>query len=76
MHRAPLARWRAGCSVRYDGRGTSWQSTAHGWGKRDEDDLVALAVHAENPVAVLLVEVLDVAVSGLEDTKAQEGPTS
>jgi len=44
--------------------------TAHRWRKRDEDDLAALAVHAENPVAVLLAEVPDVAASGLEDTKA------
>ena len=29
-------------------------------------------MHAENPVAVLLAQVLDVAASGLEDTKAQE----
>jgi hypothetical protein len=44
--------------------------TAQRWGKRDEDDFAALAVHAENPVAVLFGEVVDVAASGLEDAKA------
>jgi hypothetical protein len=43
---------------------------AQRWGKRDEDDFAALAVHAENPVAVLFGEVVDVAASGLEDAKA------
>jgi hypothetical protein len=46
--------------------------TAHGWRKRNKDDLVTLAVYGENPVAVLLAEVRDVAASGLENTKPQQ----
>jgi hypothetical protein len=47
-----------------------FDGAAYGWGKRHEDDLVALAVHAEDPVAVLFAEVFDVAADGLADSKA------
>jgi len=42
-----------------------------GWGKRHQGDLVALAMHAENPVAVLLAEVVDVTAGGLEDPQPE-----
>jgi hypothetical protein len=45
--------------------------TAHGRGKRYEGDLVALAVHAQNPVAVLFAEVANVAAGGLEDPQPE-----
>ena len=35
--------------------------------QRDEHDLVALAVHAQDAVAVLLAEVVDVGSGGFED---------
>ena len=42
------------------------------WRQRDQDDLGALAAHAQHPVAVLLAEVGDVRGSGLEDPQAQQ----
>ena len=44
----------------------------HGGWKRDEDDLVALAVNLEHSVAVFLTKVLDVAAGGLEDAQPQQ----
>jgi hypothetical protein len=57
------ARPRAGCPV--DG-------AADGWRQRDQDDLGALAAHAQDPVAVLFAEVGDVPSGGLEDPQAQQ----
>jgi hypothetical protein len=42
-----------------------------GW-QRDQDDLGALAAHAQHPVAVLLTEVSDIRGGGLEDPQAQQ----
>ena len=42
------------------------------WRQRDQDDLGALAAHAQHPVAVLLAEVGDVRAGGLEDPQAQQ----
>ena len=42
-----------------------------GW-KRDEDDFVALAVHAENPVTVFFAKVFDVATRRFEDAESEE----
>ncbi len=50
----------------------SFDGSADSWGQRYEDDLVALAVYAENPVAVLFSEVVDVTACGLEDSQAEE----
>src|SRR5690349_357293 len=38
--------------------------------QRDQDDLGALAAHAQNPVAVLLAEVGDVGAGGFQDPQA------
>ena len=40
--------------------------------QRDEDDLVALAAHAQDAVAVLLAEVVDVGAGGLEDPQPEQ----
>ena len=45
---------------------------ADGRWQRDEDDLVALAVHAQDAVAVVFAEVLDVGAGGLEDAQAEQ----
>jgi len=42
-----------------------------GW-QRDEDDLAALAAHAERPVAVFLTEVGDVRPTGFEDPQPEQ----
>jgi hypothetical protein len=41
-------------------------------GKRHQGDLVALAVHAQHPVAVLFAEVANVAAGGLEDPQPEQ----
>ena len=41
------------------------------WRQRDQDDLGALAAHAQHPVAVLLAEAGDVRAGGLEDPQAE-----
>ena len=45
---------------------------ADGWRQRDQDDLGALAAHAQHPVAVLLAEVGDVRAGGFEDPQAEQ----
>ena len=40
--------------------------------QRDQDDLVALAVHAQDAVAVLLAEVVDVGAGGFEDPQPEQ----
>jgi hypothetical protein len=40
------------------------------WRERDQDDLGALAAHAQHPVAVLFAEIGDVRAGGLEDPQA------
>jgi hypothetical protein len=40
--------------------------------QRDHDDLVALAAHAQDPVAVLLAQVADIGAGGFEDPQAQQ----
>ena len=40
--------------------------------QRDQDDLGALAAHAQDPVAVLLAEVGDVRAGGFEDPQAEQ----
>jgi hypothetical protein len=42
-----------------------------GW-QRDQDDLAALAAHAQDPVAVLLTQVVDVGADGLEDPPTEQ----
>ena len=42
------------------------------WRQRDQDDLGALAAHAQDPVAVFFAEVGDVGAGGLEDPQAQQ----
>ena len=42
------------------------------WRQRDQDDLGALAAHAQHPVAVLLAEIGDVRAGGLEDPQAEQ----
>jgi hypothetical protein len=39
--------------------------------QRDQDDLGALAAHAQDPMAVLLAEIADVRAGGLEDSQAE-----
>jgi hypothetical protein len=45
---------------------------ANGGRERDQDDLGALAAHAQRAVAVLLAEVGDVRAGGCEDPQAQQ----
>ena len=45
---------------------------ADGWRQRDQDDLGALAAHAQHLVAVLLTQVGDVRAGGLEDPQAEQ----
>ena len=45
---------------------------ADGRRQRDQDNLGALAAHAQHPVTVLLPEVGDVRAGGLEDPQAKE----
>jgi hypothetical protein len=40
--------------------------------KRDQDDLGALAAHAQHPVAMFLAEVTDVGASSFEDPQAEQ----
>ncbi len=40
--------------------------------QRDQDDLGALAAHAQHPVAALFAEICDVRSGGLEDPQAQQ----
>ena len=40
--------------------------------QRDQHDLVALASHAQDPVAVFLAQVLDVSADGLEDPQPEQ----
>jgi len=40
--------------------------------QRDQDDLGALAAHAQHPVAMFLAEITDVGASGLEDPQAEQ----
>ena len=40
--------------------------------QRDEDDLAALAVDPQDPVAVFLAEVVDVGAGGFEDPQAEQ----
>ena len=40
--------------------------------QRDQDDLSALAAHAQDPVAVFLAEVGDVSAGGFEDPQAEQ----
>jgi hypothetical protein len=40
----------------------------YSWWKRDEHDLAALAVHAQDPVAVFLTQIADVRPAGFEDS--------
>ncbi len=40
--------------------------------QRDQDDLGALAAHAQHPVAMFLAEVTDVSASCLEDPQAEQ----
>jgi hypothetical protein len=42
------------------------------WWQRNQDDLGALAAHAQHPVVVLLAEVSDVRAGGLEDPQAEQ----
>ncbi len=42
------------------------------WRQRDQDDLGALAAHAQHPVAVFFAEIGYVRGSGLEDPQAQQ----
>ena len=42
-----------------------------GW-QRDQHDLVALAVHSQDAVAVSLTEFLDVGTGGLEDPQPEQ----
>ena len=42
------------------------------WRQRDEDDLGALAAHAQYPVAVFFAEVGDVRAGGFEDPQAEQ----
>ena len=44
----------------------------HCWRQRNQDNLGALAAHAQHPVAVLLVEVGDVRAGGFEDPQAEQ----
>ena len=41
------------------------------WRQRDEDDLGALAAHAQHPVAVFFAEVGDVSAGGFEDPQTR-----
>jgi len=41
------------------------------WWQRDQDDLAALAAHAQDPVAVFFAQVGDARAGGLEDPQAQ-----
>ncbi|WP_405072075.1 hypothetical protein OG558_22585 [Kribbella sp. NBC_01510] len=50
----------------------AFDGPANGWGKRNQGDLVALAVHAQIPVAVLFAEIFDVAAGGLEDPQPEQ----
>jgi hypothetical protein len=45
---------------------------ADGWWQWQQDDLGALAAHAQDPVAVLVAEVVDVCSGGFEDAQAEE----
>jgi hypothetical protein len=42
------------------------------WRQRDQDDLGALAAHAQHPMTVLLAEVGDVRAGGFEDPQAEQ----
>jgi hypothetical protein len=42
------------------------------WRQRDQDDLGALAAHAQDPVAVFLAEVGDAGAGGFEDPQAEQ----
>ena len=42
------------------------------WRQRDQDDLGALAAHAQHPVAVFVAEVSDVRGGSFEDPQAEE----
>lgn len=42
----------------------------HGWRERDQDDLGALAAHAQHPVTVFFAKVGDVGSGGFEDPQA------
>jgi hypothetical protein len=42
------------------------------WWQRDQDDLGALAAHAQHPVAVLFTEVSNVRTGSFEDPQAQQ----
>ena len=44
---------------------------ADGWRQRDEDDLGALAAHAQDPVTVFFAEVGDVSAGGFVDPQAE-----
>ena len=54
------------------GSGRPVDGPADRWRQRDQDDLGALAAHAQDPVAVFLAEVGDVRAGGLEDPQAQQ----
>ncbi len=54
------------------GPGCPVDGPADGGRQRDQDDLGALAAHAQHPVAVLFVQVGDVGAGGLEDPQAQQ----
>jgi hypothetical protein len=43
-----------------------------GWRERDQDDLGALAAHAQHPVTVFFAHVGDVGPGGFEDPQAQQ----
>jgi hypothetical protein len=47
-------------------------SPSDGWRQRDQDDLAALATHAQDPVTVFLAQITDVRAGGLEDSHAQQ----
>jgi len=44
----------------------------HCWRQRNQDNLGALAAHAQHPVAMLFAEVGNVHAGGLEDTQAEQ----
>jgi hypothetical protein len=49
-----------------------FDSPFHCGRQRDQDDLGALAAHAQHPVAMFFAEVTDVGASGFEDPQAEQ----
>ena len=71
LHELAVAAGADGRTARADSSGP-FESPACCGRQRDQNDLGALAAHAQHPVAMFLAEVTDVGVSGFEDPQAEQ----